>query len=69
MYHPTSITGNDFDQCYDRVGHTGQSVTRCVNSVLKEAVQMKLLAFETMAFCLQTGFGEYKQSFGGTIIN
>ena len=69
MHHPVSITMNDFGDCYDQATHIIQSVALRAHGNSKPVVKVMLLSLDTMQFCLQPGFGESTESFGGSLDN
>ena len=60
---------NDSGDCYDLAAHTIQSVVLRAHRIPKPAVKIILLSLVTMQFCLGTGFGEYTESFSGSLDN
>jgi hypothetical protein len=65
-HHPTSIGGNNFGDCYDRVAHPPASIALQSWGISWEPIQVLLLAMQTMRFFLCTRFGKSTESYGGS---
>jgi hypothetical protein len=65
-HHNASIIGKDFLDCYDRIAHNVAAVSLRAFGVPQPAINIVLETMETMRFFLCTGFGESKDSYGGT---
>jgi hypothetical protein len=61
------ILCNDFADCYDRVALPVAAVSLQSFGIRIEAVQVLLLAMQTMRYFLQTGFGESSQSYSSSM--
>ena len=66
LHHPAAIGGCDLGDCYDRGAHPPTSIGLRAWGIPKPAIAVMLTAFQTMKFCLRTGFGESKEFFGRT---
>ena len=65
-HHDAVFEGCDFTDCYNRIAHNVAGISLRAWSVPQPAVNILLKTIETMRFNLRTGFGETKQSYGGT---
>ena len=65
-HHDAVLEGCDFSDCYDRIAHNVAGVSLRAWGVPQPAINILLETMETMRFFLRTGFGESKQSYGGT---
>ncbi len=64
-HHSTSVIGNDFSDCYNRIAHNIAAVSLRAFGVPQPAINILLKTMETMRFFLWTGFGESKDLYGG----
>jgi hypothetical protein len=65
-HHDAVFEGCDFADCYDRIAHNVAGISLRAWGVPQPAINILLETMETMRFFLRTGFGESKQSYGGT---
>jgi hypothetical protein len=65
-HHNAVFEGCDFADCYDRIAHNIAAISLQAWGVPQPAINILLKTMETMRFFLRTGFGESKQSYGGT---
>ncbi len=65
-HHDAVFEGCDFADCYDRIPYNVAGVSLRAWGVPQLAINILLKFMETMRFFLRTGFGESKQSYGGT---
>jgi hypothetical protein len=66
-HHDAVLEGCDFSDCYDRIAHNVAGVSLRAWGVPQPAINILLGTMETMRFFLRTGFGESKESYGGTL--
>jgi len=64
-HHNAVFEGCDFADCCDRIAHVAGISLRAWG-VPQPAINILLKTMETMRYFLWTGFGESKQSYGGT---
>ena len=69
QHHPAAIEGTDLSDCYDRGAHPPKSLGMQAIGVPVNAIKVLLQSLQMMQFCLQTGFGESKDFFGGSSDN
>ncbi len=60
------LKGCDFSECYNRIAHNVAGMSLQAWGVPQPAINILLETMETMWFFSRTGFGESKQSYGGT---
>jgi hypothetical protein len=60
------LEGCNFAECYDRIVHNAAGVSLQAWGIPEPAINILLETMEMMRFFLCTGFGESKQSYGGT---
>ena len=65
-HHDAVFEGCDFADCYDRIAHNVAGISLRAWGVPQPAINILLETMEMMRFFLRTGFGESKQSYGGT---
>ncbi len=65
-HHDAIFEGCNFADCYDRIAHNVAGVSLRAWGVPQPVINILLKTMETMRFFLRTGFGESKQSYGGT---
>ncbi len=65
-HHDAVFEGCDFADCYDRITHNVAGISLRAWGIPQPAINILLKTMETMRFFLRTGFGESKQSYGGT---
>ena len=65
-HHNAVFEGCDFADCYDRIAHNVAGISLRAWGIPQPAINILLETMETMRFFLWTGFGESKQSYGGT---
>ena len=65
LHHPASIEGCNLGVCYDRTAHPITSLGMEAWGIPIPAIKVLLNTQRIMKFCLQTGFGESKEMFGG----
>ena len=66
IHDPASITSEDFSDCYNRTAHPPLSIALHDFGTPRSAVKVMLKLLQIMQFCLRTGFGESKQTYGGS---
>ncbi len=65
-HHDAIFEGCNFVDCYDRIAHNIAGVSFRAWGIPQLAINILLKTMEMMRFFLHTGFGESKQSYGGT---
>ena len=65
-HHDAVFEGCDFADCYNRIAHNVAGISLRAWGVPQPAVNILFETIETMRIYLRTGFGETKQSYGGT---
>ncbi len=65
-HHDAVFEGCNFSDCYDRTTHNVAGVSLRAWGIPQPAINILLNTMEMMRFFLRTGFGESKQSYGGT---
>jgi len=66
LHHPASLGTCDLGVCYDQGAHGTSGISLRAWRQPVNAVRIVLNSFETMQFCLRTGFGESNDFFGDT---
>ncbi len=65
-HHNMVLEGCDFAEYYNRIAHNVAGMSLRAWGIPQPAINIQLETMETMRFILWTGFGESKQSYGGT---
>jgi hypothetical protein len=65
-HHDMVLEGCNFAECYNRIVHKVAGMSLQAWGIAQPAINILLETMETMWFFLWTGFGESKQSYGGT---